>query len=198
MSILPARHWLTLNRTNPQNASLLATSGTLTYGGTLTVSNAGGLVRAGDSFTLFRAGSYASDFSVINLPALSEGLKWVWTPSNGTLSVSGTAITNTVNVRGFGAKGDGLTDDTAAIQAALNYAAARLSAADCSGRATAVLFPSGTYIVSDRLTFLTTNTLTLYQGLTIRGEGATTRLAVDQRNRFWSPVFRSAIFVRDL
>jgi autotransporter-associated beta strand protein len=164
---------LTLNRTNPQNASLLAISGRLTYGGTLTVSNAGVPVRGGDSFTLFRAGSYASDFSISNLPVLSDGLKWVWTPTNGTLSAGGSAVTNTVNVRGFGAKGDGLTDDTAAIQAALNHAAARLSANGLQRAGAAVVFPSGTYIVSHRLTFLTTNTLPNGQGLTIRGEGMT-------------------------
>lgn len=45
-----------------------------------------------------------------------------------------------LNVRDFGAKGDGTTDDTAAIQAALDAASTR--------GISAVLFPTGTYKVS--------------------------------------------------
>lgn len=45
-----------------------------------------------------------------------------------------------LNVRDFGAKGDGVTDDTAAIQAALDAASTR--------GISAVLFPTGTYKVS--------------------------------------------------
>lgn len=46
---------------------------------------------------------------------------------------------NPVTVRQFGAKGDGATDDTAAIQACLNYVIANNKS---------VYFPAGTYIVS--------------------------------------------------
>jgi hypothetical protein len=40
----------------------------VTYGGTLTVSGAGGAFAPGDTFKLFSAGSYGGSFSPINLP----------------------------------------------------------------------------------------------------------------------------------
>lgn len=54
-----------------------------------------------------------------------------------------------LNVRSFGAKGDGVTDDTAALQDALDYALSE----SINGRAVSLYFPSGHYIISDTLTF---------------------------------------------
>ena len=59
------------------------------------------------------------------------------------------------NVRTFGAKGDGVTDDTAAIQAAI---AAGLN----------VLFPDGTYKIIDEIILRSNQTITLSAGVTIR------------------------------
>ena len=83
----------------------------------------------------------------------ASGLPTAVAPS----TVSGTSVTATggstgrfladrfadwINVKDFGAVGDGTTDDTAAIQAAINYIA---------GNAV-VLFPRGTYKITDTLT----------------------------------------------
>jgi fibronectin-binding autotransporter adhesin len=65
-----------LNRTNAQIASLVTGISSLTNGGTLTVTNVGDALQAGDSFTLFSAASYAGSFAATNLPALSTGLVW--------------------------------------------------------------------------------------------------------------------------
>jgi hypothetical protein len=50
-----------------------------------------------------------------------------------------------VNVKAFGAIGDGVTDDTASIQAAINFAAAYANGAT-------VWFPAGKYLISSTLT----------------------------------------------
>jgi Pectate lyase superfamily protein len=50
------------------------------------------------------------------------------------------------NVRWFGAKGDGVTDDTAAIQAAINVFVGRM--ASVAGE---LLFPAGTYIITSTI-----------------------------------------------
>ncbi len=64
-----------LNRTNLQNADLIAAA-TVTFGGTLTVTNIGDTLVAGDTFNLFD-GSISGTFAATNLPALSStNLYW--------------------------------------------------------------------------------------------------------------------------
>jgi autotransporter-associated beta strand protein len=66
----------------------LSAGGTVTFGGTLTVTNLSGTLAAGDSFQLFNASTYLGSFSTITLPALNAGLAWTNTLAvNGTLSV---------------------------------------------------------------------------------------------------------------
>ncbi len=80
-----------LNRANAQNASRLSVSGAVTLGGTLTVTNAGDPLQAGDSFVLFNASGYTGSFSATTLPALDFGLVWSNTIAmNGILSVFST------------------------------------------------------------------------------------------------------------
>ena len=74
----------------PFSSKLVVPSGTLTNGGSLTVSNLGGsALAAGDTFALFSAPSYAGTFSGFNLPALPVGLIWNTgnLPTNGTISI---------------------------------------------------------------------------------------------------------------
>lgn len=72
-----------------------------------------------------------------------------------------------VSVRQFGAKGDGVTDDTAAIAAAIAYISAAAPWPTSTSRATnrpALYFPAGVYPVSATLAVL-------FSGLSIQGEG---------------------------
>ena len=57
-------------------SSLLTGISTLTYGGTLNVTNLGAALAQGDTFTLFSAATYAGAFASSNLPPLAAGLKW--------------------------------------------------------------------------------------------------------------------------
>lgn len=65
---------------------LLDASGTLTYGGTLVVTNLSGTLAEGDSFKIFDGGSYAGSFAATSLPPLAPNLMWF----TGTLTTSGT------------------------------------------------------------------------------------------------------------
>jgi autotransporter-associated beta strand protein len=70
--------------------------GTITYGGTLVVTNLAGTLANGDSFKIFNAAVYAGSFNALNLPPLAGGLTWSTAALNtsGTLSVViGTAQT---------------------------------------------------------------------------------------------------------
>jgi hypothetical protein len=64
-----------------------------------------------------------------------------------------------VNVKDFGAVGDNVTDDTAAIQAALDYA----TASGTTGEGWVVYIPEGDYIVS--------STLQMANATTLKGDG---------------------------
>lgn len=78
---------MALNRTNAKNAGRIAGVTTLTFGGILSVANAGPALQANDTFPLFRAQRFEGNFSAMNLPALSPGLGWDWNAAKGILSV---------------------------------------------------------------------------------------------------------------
>lgn len=59
-------------------------------------------------------------------------------------------VNNVANVKDFGAKGDGRTDDTAAIQRAINAAGMKRGAA---------YMPPGVYVVSRKLMITTSRTV---------------------------------------
>ena len=73
----------------------------VTNGGTLQVTNLGGVLNSGDSFKLFDAASYGGSFASLQLPELSPGL--VWNPTrlliDGTLSVNGAPVASNLLLR---------------------------------------------------------------------------------------------------
>jgi autotransporter-associated beta strand protein len=76
-----------INKSLGTNSQLVC-AGTLTLGGTLTVTNLGGSLTAGDSFKLFSAANFTGNFSALNLPPLGTGLAWNTSAlTNGVLSV---------------------------------------------------------------------------------------------------------------
>lgn len=70
-----------------------------------------------------------------------------------------------IDVRLFGAKGDGTTDDTASIQAAITYAAGR-----------PVKVPAGTYVITSTLTDVPTSLVGRNRGTRIQGSGPFTTI----------------------
>tara|TARA_R110000868_G_scaffold411701_1_gene707677 strand:- start:2765 stop:4828 length:2064 start_codon:yes stop_codon:yes gene_type:complete len=81
-----------------------------------------------------------------------DGSDWIGFDPAGTGAVARSAqdkMRDVVSVKDFGAVGDGVTDDTAAIQAALNAAPQYCT----------VFFPYGNYIISDELIIPTDNLL---------------------------------------
>ena len=98
--------------------------------------------------------------------AAAAGLAAALTPS-GVAEAAGTSISGFFDVTGYGATGNGTTDDTAAIQNALNAA----------GSYGLVWFPAGTYLVSSALTPLSNQTL-LFAGA-LQPAGANTLLSLN-------------------
>jgi autotransporter-associated beta strand protein len=98
--------WLMVNRTNTPNSERIVGMTTVTYGGTLTVTNRGPALQAGDTFMLFSAANYAGPFAATNLPALASGLTWNTSQLavNGSISVvtTGPAIISFQVITGGG------------------------------------------------------------------------------------------------
>jgi autotransporter-associated beta strand protein len=78
------------NNGTPLADKLVLTSGTLNYGGTLTVSNTGAVLVGGEVFTLFTASAFSGAFVTTNLPSLNPGLNWYL----GNLTVNGSIKVN--------------------------------------------------------------------------------------------------------
>jgi autotransporter-associated beta strand protein len=72
-------------------------AGSIVYGGTLTPVNLGATLVAGNTFTLFGAGSQSGNFSSI-LGSPGTGLGYSFNPATGVLSIVATVNTNPTNI----------------------------------------------------------------------------------------------------
>ncbi len=123
----------------------------------LTGTEPGAIVQGG--VAVQAPGSAIADLLGIPLAA-SGGSALMGFLQGGTGAVGRTAqskLREFINVKDFGATGDGLTDDLAAIQAAIDYALTLLSAT--------IYFPGGTYLVS------ATAVITHGKGINLIGDG---------------------------
>lgn len=126
---------------------------------------------APDKYTVFLGGEavLTSDENVFSLFDLVPDTEYELTTtlSDEVLKFKTLDCTCTVNVRDFGAIGDGYADDTAAIQTAIN----------CLPRGARLVFPTGTYLTSP-LCLKSHITLELCEGATLLGSPDTSRYPV--------------------
>jgi hypothetical protein len=87
-----------LNKSSSPSNDLVVATGTLTYGGTLIVTNLGPAMSAGDRFTLFSPVGNGS-FDNVVLPVLSGGLGWTNNVTvDGSVSVVQVINPNPINI----------------------------------------------------------------------------------------------------
>lgn len=92
--------YLKINRDTATN-DVMSAGGTLTEGGTLTVTNISGTLVVNDTFKLFSAGvGFSGSFAATNLPALNTGLQWDTSAlaSSGIIKVAATVNTGPTNI----------------------------------------------------------------------------------------------------
>jgi len=87
----------TLVSLNSGANSKVVCTGNVNYGGTLTVTNLGGALSQGETFTVFSAASAANDFTNVTGNA-GNGLRFVFNPWSGVLSVAGSLPSSPTNV----------------------------------------------------------------------------------------------------
>jgi hypothetical protein len=86
------------SRTSSPSNDLLVVTGTLAFGGTLTVSNTGPALVAGDKFKLFNKPGTGT-FGLMNLPALTAGLTWTnKLATDGSIAVVQTVSLTPINI----------------------------------------------------------------------------------------------------
>lgn len=109
-------------------------------------------------------------FKRVTLIAITIMISIFYSAPGLTIQVSASSNEKVINVKDHGAKGDGRSDDTAAIQQALD---------SVNGNGTTVYFPKGTYMVNPSMTLLV-------EGSTkILGEGTSSIVKADNNNFGW-------------
>ena len=107
--------WMKLNRSSSPNSDRLvsAPAGSISYGGTLVLTNIGSRLQVGDTFTLFSAPTLLNSFGTLVLPDY-----YTWNTSqlaiNGTVSVTGVAAAPSITTVDFSQ----LANDTITINGA--------------------------------------------------------------------------------
>ena len=101
-----------LNAALGTNSTIVGLS-SVSYGGNLIVTNVSGTLSAGQTFTLFTAGSYSGAFDTATLPALPAGLTW---DTNG-LTVNGSIMVVTVTTPKLAADFSALSSGTITFNA---------------------------------------------------------------------------------
>ena len=105
----------------------------------------------GTTLTFSEAPPLNSNINLVQLKATSIGeadsasVTYIPAGTGAVQTSVQSKLRETVSVKDFGAVGDGVTDDTAAIQAALTYATPSSSATFTSVGGNAVYFPAGKY-----------------------------------------------------
>jgi hypothetical protein len=93
-----------INKAANTNDRIRSILGSITYGGTLTVTNIGGTLVGGESFKLFDSfiASYLGSFTTIQLPPLGPGLSWNTSQLavTGSISVTGTLVPPAISSTG--------------------------------------------------------------------------------------------------
>ena len=85
-----------LNKTGATSDQISGAT-SITYGGTLSVTNLAGSLAPGDSFKLFTAGSYGGTFAAITPATPGAGLGWDTSGlTNGTLRIVAAAVGPTI------------------------------------------------------------------------------------------------------
>jgi autotransporter-associated beta strand protein len=140
-----------LDKTDATN-DILSVDGTLTYGGTLNVTNVSGTLAAGDSFTLFNAANSSGSFSITNLPALNAGLAWTNNGSGNWSVVSVAAPVSYLAITSFSLAGTNLmfggTNQGAGTYYVLTSTNVALPLTNWTAIATNVLNGSGTFTLT--------------------------------------------------
>jgi len=112
-----------------------------------------GIVQNPNGFTGFNGQQGA-----VSVLGTANGSDWIGFAPNGTAATPRSAQTKlreVISVKDFGAQGDGIADDTAAIQAAINYCMVNYTTQDNTstgnGGQTTLFFPQGIYKVTSTL-----------------------------------------------
>ncbi|KAH7317231.1 pectate lyase superfamily protein-domain-containing protein [Rhexocercosporidium sp. MPI-PUGE-AT-0058] len=134
---------------NSSEASSLATWSTSSLGPTVTTASSTG----SSSTTLGNSSTSRTSSATTSSTAIPYWLEQIKHQGLSPLNPSPASYQVFRNVKDFGAKGDGVTDDTAAINNAMKFGA-RCAPGTCQSTTTTpaiVYFPSGTYLISSSI-----------------------------------------------